>query len=105
MPVDARRWKDVVCRQESAERALRGGAWNNEPRRARSAYRNGNHRDNRNDNIGFRFALSSIGRGGRMAPGHGGCRWPPMTMDQSARPDQGWASPPGWQTARPPGCW
>jgi formylglycine-generating enzyme required for sulfatase activity len=39
-------------------RVLRGGAWNNNQRNARSAYRNDNHPDNRNDNIGFRVAVS-----------------------------------------------
>ena len=33
---------------------LRGGSWNNNPRNCRSAYRNNNSRDNRNNNIGFR---------------------------------------------------
>jgi hypothetical protein len=39
---------------------VRGGSWNNEARRLRSAYRNERHRDNRNENQGFRFALSSM---------------------------------------------
>lgn len=38
---------------------MRGGTWNNESRNARSAYRNERQRDNRNDNLGFRLALSS----------------------------------------------
>lgn len=63
MPVDARRWKDVVCRQESAERALRGGAWSLVPWWARSAFRFGYHRVDRHDFIGFRFALRSIQSG------------------------------------------
>ncbi|NJL40588.1 MAG: hypothetical protein HC840_03445 [Leptolyngbyaceae cyanobacterium RM2_2_4] len=33
---------------------LRGGSWNNNPRNCRSANRNRNLRDNRNNNIGFR---------------------------------------------------
>lgn len=37
-------------------RVLRGGSWNNNGRNLRSAYRNGNEPDNRNDNIGFRLA-------------------------------------------------
>ncbi len=32
----------------------RGGSWNNNPRNCRSAYRNNNSPDNRNNNIGFR---------------------------------------------------
>jgi len=35
---------------------LRGGSWNNNPRNRRSAYRNRNDTDNRNNNIGFRVA-------------------------------------------------
>ncbi|WP_459992446.1 SUMF1/EgtB/PvdO family nonheme iron enzyme [Methylosoma difficile] len=37
---------------------LRGGSWNNKPRRLRSANRNRNTPDNRNNNVGFR--LSSL---------------------------------------------
>ncbi|MFN7465477.1 MAG: SUMF1/EgtB/PvdO family nonheme iron enzyme [Pseudanabaena sp.] len=33
---------------------LRGGSWNNNPRNCRSAYRNNNRPDDRNNNIGFR---------------------------------------------------
>lgn len=39
-------------------RVLRGGSWNNNGRNARSANRNRNEPDNRNDNIGFRLALA-----------------------------------------------
>jgi len=35
---------------------LRGGSWNNKPDRLRSANRNRNNPDNRNNNIGFRLA-------------------------------------------------
>ena len=38
------------------KRVLRGGSWNNNGRNLRSAYRNGNEPDNRNNNIGFRLA-------------------------------------------------
>ncbi|HIK97279.1 MAG TPA: hypothetical protein EYG10_04120 [Gammaproteobacteria bacterium] len=37
-------------------RSLRGGSWNNKPRRVRAANRNNNNPDNRNNNIGFRLA-------------------------------------------------
>ena len=37
---------------------LRGGSWNNNQKNARCAYRNDNHPDNRNDNIGFRVVVS-----------------------------------------------
>jgi hypothetical protein len=49
-------------------RAVRGGSWINNGHNARSAQRNHNQASNRRNNLGFRFALSS------MAPvqGHGG---------------------------------
>jgi formylglycine-generating enzyme required for sulfatase activity len=37
---------------------LRGGGWNNNPDIARSANRNRNPPDNRNNNSGFRLALT-----------------------------------------------
>jgi formylglycine-generating enzyme required for sulfatase activity len=37
---------------------LRGGAWNNKGVYCRSAYRNNNDPGNRNNNYGFRVALS-----------------------------------------------
>ncbi|MCA8917248.1 MAG: SUMF1/EgtB/PvdO family nonheme iron enzyme [Planctomycetes bacterium] len=40
-------------------RVVRGGAWNNNAANARSAARNDNNPDNRNDNIGFRVLCSS----------------------------------------------
>ena len=39
-------------------RVLRGGSWNNNGRNVRSAYRNNNAPDNRNNNNGFRLALA-----------------------------------------------
>jgi len=55
-------------------RVLRGGAWNNNPRNCRSAYRNNNDPDERNDNIGFRVVSLSFGlalplRGSSSVPG------------------------------------
>ena len=38
---------------------VRGGSWNNNQDNARAAYRNRNHPDNRNNNIGFRLVCSS----------------------------------------------
>jgi hypothetical protein len=35
-------------------RVVRGGAWNNNPQNLRTANRNGNTADNRNNNLGFR---------------------------------------------------
>jgi RNA-directed DNA polymerase len=43
------------------QRAIRGGSWNNEARNVRSANRNANHRDNRNQNLGLRLVLSFMG--------------------------------------------
>lgn len=37
-------------------RVIRGGSWNSNARNVRAAYRNGNHPDNRNDNLGLRLA-------------------------------------------------
>lgn len=39
-------------------RVLRGGSWNNKPANCRVANRNRNTPDNRNNNIGFRLALT-----------------------------------------------
>jgi formylglycine-generating enzyme len=41
-------------------RVLRGGSFNKNGRNARSAYRNHNDPDNRNDNIGFRVVVSTF---------------------------------------------
>ncbi len=38
---------------------LRGGSWNNNPENCRSAYRNRNNPDNRNDVFGFRVACAA----------------------------------------------
>jgi len=42
-----------------SSRVLRGGSWNNKPRNLRSANRNRNTPDNRNNNNGFRLAQSA----------------------------------------------
>ena len=41
-----------------AKRIIRGGSWNNNGRNVRSAIRNRNEPDNRNNNLGFRLALA-----------------------------------------------
>ncbi len=41
---------------QNQQRVLRGGSWINNGRNLRSAYRNANTPDNRNNNIGFRLA-------------------------------------------------
>ncbi len=38
---------------------LRGGSWNNNQENARAEYRNNNHPQNRNNNIGFRVVSLS----------------------------------------------
>lgn len=40
---------------------MRGGSWNNNTRNLRSAERNNNNPDNRNNNLGFRVARTSTG--------------------------------------------
>ena len=47
------------------KRVVRGGSWNNNGRNVRSAYRNRNEPDNRNNNLGFRLALAqhAVGMG------------------------------------------
>ncbi|MDZ4762814.1 MAG: hypothetical protein SGJ21_17275 [Alphaproteobacteria bacterium] len=39
---------------------IRGGSWNNNPQNLRSAQRNRNTPDNRNNNLGFRVASTLI---------------------------------------------
>ncbi|MFZ4083774.1 MAG: formylglycine-generating enzyme family protein [Pirellula sp.] len=46
---------------EGSYRVNRGGSWNNEAANCRSANRNRNDPSNRNNNLGFRLALNSIG--------------------------------------------
>ena len=43
-------------------RVLRGGSWNNKPANLRSANRNRNAPDNRNNNIGLRLASTACGQ-------------------------------------------
>ena len=47
------------------ERVLRGGSWNNEPENLRSANRNRNTTENRNNNAGFRVASTARRRSPR----------------------------------------
>ena len=56
-----RRQRDRIApgeRSQAANRVIRGGSWNNNPRNARSANRNRNTPENRNNNLGFRLALA-----------------------------------------------
>ena len=52
-------------------RVVRGGSWNNNPENLRSANRNRNNTDNRNNNIGFRLGRTPSARAGAItvAPG------------------------------------
>jgi hypothetical protein len=47
------------------KRVVRGGSWNNNGRNCRSAYRNRNEPDDRNNNLGFRLSLAqyTVGMG------------------------------------------
>lgn len=47
----------------------RGGSWNNNPRNVRSANRNRNSPNNRNNNLGFRLVLQCTGNGFSRWPG------------------------------------
>ena len=49
---------------KSANRVLRGGSWNNSATNCRVANRNNNDPTNRNNNNGFRVALSQLKRRG-----------------------------------------
>ena len=53
---------DAGERSQAAKRVIRGGSWNNNPRNCRSANRNRNAPDNRNNNLGFRVARAQRGR-------------------------------------------
>ncbi|MBI2194245.1 MAG: SUMF1/EgtB/PvdO family nonheme iron enzyme [Planctomycetes bacterium] len=46
-----------MAQKEGTSRVRRGGSWNYGPGHCRSAHRNRNTPDNRNNNIGFRVAL------------------------------------------------
>lgn len=47
------------------KRVIRGGSWNNNGRNCRSAYRNRNEPDERNNNLGLRLVLAqhTVGMG------------------------------------------
>jgi len=82
----------------TSRRVLRGGSWNNNQDNARAAYRNNNHPDNRNNNIGFRLCCSShifipfngaacvFGRCERCVP-LGNTALPEMVADHGLRPE------------------
>lgn len=43
-----------------SNRVIRGGSWNNNAQNLRSAQRNNDHPDNRNDNVGFRLVSTKF---------------------------------------------
>jgi len=97
-------------------RVLRGGSWNNNPNNCRSAYRNNNTPDNRNNNIGFRIVLplhfQPLKSGTRNCVIHGShgrglkVLAPNLSLARAAlcraksKPSAGWRAPIG--SARPP---
>ena len=54
-----------------SNRVNRGGSWNNDARNCRSANRNRNDPENRNNNLGFRLARSSADRVDALPDGTG----------------------------------
>ncbi|MEM9388790.1 MAG: SUMF1/EgtB/PvdO family nonheme iron enzyme [Pseudomonadota bacterium] len=50
-----------TTRHAGGNRVIRGGSWNNNGRNLRSAYRNANHADDRNNNVGFRLVAARRG--------------------------------------------
>ncbi len=63
---------------------IRGGSWNNPPRNVRSAYRNRNDSDNRNNNVGFR--LTQYTRMARSGAVHGQRRRGAGVHEPDSRP-------------------
>ncbi|MFC1572680.1 hypothetical protein ACFL6M_03675 [Candidatus Eisenbacteria bacterium] len=62
----------------------RGGSWNNQAENCRSAYRNRNTPENRNNNLGFRVARSSADRVDALPDGTG--RFPVSPRATKTRP-------------------
>ena len=52
-------------------RVVRGGSWNNNPQNLRSANRNRNTTDNRNNNLGFRVGRTLTARAGAITVASG----------------------------------
>ncbi|MCL4870523.1 MAG: SUMF1/EgtB/PvdO family nonheme iron enzyme [Anaerolineae bacterium] len=72
-------------------RVVRGGSWNNDQINARAAYRNHNHPDNRNNNLGARvvrrstsYAVPFLQVSGRRAR-TGGCCFHAAALPVNAR--------------------
>ncbi len=58
-PSDGQSW-DTIENSNSANRVLRGGAWNEEPWQCRTKTRNYNRSDFKSNNVGFRIVTSNI---------------------------------------------
>jgi formylglycine-generating enzyme required for sulfatase activity len=56
-PTDGSAW--LESGNENSTKVIRGGSWVSDPRNCRSAYRDGNSRDDRNTNLGFRVACAA----------------------------------------------
>ncbi len=52
-------WTDSLYDKSGSNRVLRGGSWNNNAENCRSANRNNDTPDNRNNNVGFRLVFVS----------------------------------------------
>lgn len=90
---------------------LRGGSWNNNHDNARAAFRNHNHPDNRNNNIGFRLVCSAHvlqSFAVRQVPliTVGGMRWRVVGWRgyvRSVRAASFWPAPGAYKREAPPG--
>ena len=76
---------------------LRGGAYNNNPRNVRCAYRNRNNPEDRNDNIGFRLVASTLSAPPEMrrVPPRDGCAAEAENGGAYSRPRPGAGPGPG----------
>ena len=83
-PGDGSAW---TSGDDCGRRVLRGGSWNNNPRNLRSANRNRNDAENRNNNIGFRVASTHRGwsRRGHGLAGRARVRPGPVMMSRGRR--------------------
>jgi len=84
-------WKKVG--QTNSSRVVRGGSWNNNTRNVRVSNRNNNNPTERNNNVGFRVAQYSIGRG--LVPAFFGV---PFSRYALPEPAGAWLFPSGVQT-------
>jgi len=86
---NANRERYSLCRGErpmGSNRVIRGGSWNNDARNCRSAYRNRNWPENRNQNLGFRLARSSADGVDSLPDGTGRFPMPPRAAETRPGP-------------------